>query len=88
VRAAWTATLGPEAEDGDFFEWGGDSLQAVAMLGRLAATLDLRTPLVASFFGDPTLEGLLRAVQAGLAAPPEPALRRRPRPGDPGSAAP
>lgn len=88
VRAAWTATLGPEAEDGDFFEWGGDSLQAVAMLGRLAATLGLRTPLVASFFGDPTLEGLLRAVQAGLAAPPEPALRRRPRPGDPGSAAP
>lgn len=79
VQAAWAATLGEEAGEGDFFELGGDSLQAIGMLGRIATALHLDTPLIAAFFGDPTRSGLVRVIQAGLAA--EPALPRAQDPG-------
>lgn len=68
VQSAWRDVLGPGAGAGDFFELGGDSLQAIRMLGRLASALQLDTPLIAAFFGDPTLEGLTRVIREGLAA--------------------
>ena len=68
VREAWADTLGTDVEDGDFFELGGDSLQVIAMLGRITATLRVDTPLIAAFFGDPTLRGLLEAIYRGQAA--------------------
>ncbi|MBK8724487.1 MAG: non-ribosomal peptide synthetase [Holophagaceae bacterium] len=79
VRAAWTQTLGTGLEDGDFFELGGDSLQVIAMLGHITTALKLDTPLIAAFFGEPTLPGLLRTIRAGLAAEPAMPLVARPR---------
>lgn len=87
VQAAWSGALGREAGEGDFFELGGDSLQAIGMLGRIAGALQLDTPLIAAFFGDPTRAGLVRVVRAGLAAGPSVPLTagpRVPRPRDPG----
>ncbi len=89
VRAAWSQTLGAQAVDGDFFELGGDSLQVVAMLGRISAALKLETPLIAAFFGDPTLAGLLKVIQDGRVAEPAAPLvgvPRVPRILDPGTA--
>lgn len=79
VHSAWSAVLGGEAGDGDFFELGGDSLQAIGMLGRIATALQLDTPLIAAFFGDPTRSGLLRVLRDGLAAEPAVPLTSVPR---------
>jgi amino acid adenylation domain-containing protein len=79
VREAWLHTLGTAVEDGDFFELGGDSLQVIAMLGRITAGLKVDTPLIAAFFGDPTLSGLVRVIQDGMAAEPATPLVAMPR---------
>jgi len=68
VREAWADALGTDAEDGDFFELGGDSLQVIAMLGRITTALRLDKPLIAAFFGDPTMKGLLNVISDGKAA--------------------
>lgn len=70
VREAWSHTLGSEAGDGDFFELGGDSLQAIALLGRITSNLQVEIPLIAAFFGDPTLQGLVKVIRDGMAAAP------------------
>ena len=70
VREAWVHSLGVELVDGDFFELGGDSLQVISMLGRITSTLGVDIPLIAAFFGDPTLLGLIKVIQEGMQAAP------------------
>jgi amino acid adenylation domain-containing protein len=79
VREAWVDALGTDAEDGDFFELGGDSLQVIAMLGRITTALRLDKPLIAAFFGDPTLKGLLEVISDGRTAELSAPLVPRPR---------
>jgi hypothetical protein len=79
VREAWVRTLGTDVENGDFFELGGDSLQVIAMLGRITAALKVDTPLIAAFFGDPTLSGLVRVIRDGMEAEPSVPLVGLPR---------
>jgi amino acid adenylation domain-containing protein len=65
VRREWQAILGET--EGDFFELGGDSLQAIVLLNKITTALAVEIPLVASFFGDPTVNGLVEAIVDGLA---------------------
>ena len=79
VREAWILTLGVELVDGDFFELGGDSLQVIAMLGRITTALGVDVPLIAAFFGDPTLPGLVKVIREGMRSAPLAPLVGMPR---------
>ncbi len=79
VREAWILTLGVALVDGDFFELGGDSLQVIAMLGRITTALGVEIPLIAAFFGDPTLLGLIQVIREGMQSAPSVPLVGVPR---------
>jgi pyochelin synthetase len=51
----------------DFFEIGGDSLQAIQMVWLVQRNLPVRLPLGALFFQDPSLKGFAAAIEASLA---------------------
>jgi hypothetical protein len=87
VREAWLQALGGGPEEGDFFELGGDSMQVIAMLGRVTTALGVDIPLIAAFFGDPTLRGLVRVIREGMAVPAKPLVGRPRIPAKPGPAA-
>ena len=65
IAAAWAATLGFDhvGVRDDFFDLGGDSLDAVAVLGRMSETLGREMPPL-SLFESPTVEHLARAIVA------------------------
>lgn len=74
VEALWRSALeynDPEPED-DWFDFGGDSLGAVQLLGRLERE-GLRAD-IADFFGSPTLESLVRAAGSVAATAQTPPL--------------
>jgi acyl carrier protein len=79
VRDAWISTLGVDLVDGDFFELGGDSLQVISMLGHITTALGVDIPLIAAFFGNPTLLGLVEVIQKGAQSPPHAPLVGLPR---------
>ena len=64
VRLAWCDLLGyPEVDDdADFFELGGDSLQAARLADRLSRVLDLDIPLQV-FFNNSTLVSMIAAIE-------------------------
>jgi amino acid adenylation domain-containing protein/thioester reductase-like protein len=69
IAAIWSGLLGREAIglDDSFFDLGGDSLRAAAMLVRLHERLGAAPPLSA-LFGDPTLRGWSAQVELALLA--------------------
>lgn len=87
VAAVWAEVLGLDAAalspDSDFFAVGGDSLLAMRVLTRLAATASA-TLTARDLFRSSRLGDLARLVDAtpGAAAAPPPALERLPRDGD------
>jgi amino acid adenylation domain-containing protein/thioester reductase-like protein len=84
VAAAFGAELGLDPgsidAEADFFELGGHSLLALGVISRLDEELGVRVP-VRSFFEEPTIKGLARAVEA---ADPVEAVERIERVGDGG----
>lgn len=58
--------VGAEAVDAhaDFFEMGGDSLQAVQFVTQLQEALPMSLPLTAIFFQDPTIAGISEGIEA------------------------
>lgn len=69
LRVIWSEVLGLPASacDGDFFELGGYSLQAVRMIARAEKRFGVRPPL-AVFLTDPTLSGYAGAIDKALRA--------------------
>lgn len=70
ISDIWTRVLGLEnaARDQDFFNLGGNSIQALDLAGQLSEKLPFEAPLVALFFENPTIGGFARAVVAEAAA--------------------
>lgn len=70
VADIWNEVIGvaPEGPATDFFDLGGNSLDALRMLSKLDATLGVRIS-VAEFFDDPSLGGLACKIDALLGAP-------------------
>ena len=65
IAGCWEDILqiaGLSLED-DFFELGGDSLQAINMTVLLQARLQMRLPLGALFFQDPTVGAFASAIE-------------------------
>jgi len=63
VASLWEEALSvsPIGVRDNFFELGGDSMKAALMLSRIEATLGVRLP-VETFYAEPTVQGLARAV--------------------------
>ena len=70
VAALWAEVLGYEDPylDDDFFDAGGHSLRAAAVVERIARRYGVEPPL-ASFLADPTLRGLAGLVRDALSRP-------------------
>jgi acyl-CoA synthetase (AMP-forming)/AMP-acid ligase II/acyl carrier protein len=68
----WAHVLSVESPSitDDFFELGGDSLQAARILARVQATFDVELP-IAAFFATPTIAGLARMVNKTGGIPSE-----------------
>jgi nonribosomal peptide synthetase DhbF len=58
--------LAPRQLTGDFFELGGDSIQAIQVVTRAQAALAIDAPLIDRFFDDPTVAGFARALRECL----------------------
>ena len=60
----WANLLGLEKVDhaDDFFELGGDSIQAMELVSVLEQALPFEAPLMMLFFADPTVSGLAAAI--------------------------
>jgi amino acid adenylation domain-containing protein len=71
IRAAWEAVLPhvPVEPDTDFFDAGGDSLTAVALMSRIEAGLGVRFP-ISALLGAPTPARLSALVQRSVRATP------------------
>lgn len=80
VASTWSQVLGCDAVGGldDFFELGGDSLQATKIVARLRTVLGRRIPL-RSVFEQRTVQRLARSLASSTAVADEPV---EPRPAD------
>jgi amino acid adenylation domain-containing protein len=65
VARAWRKLLRADrvGRNDDFFELGGDSMQAIVMTNELQSRLPMRLPLLALFFQDPTVAGFAAAIE-------------------------
>lgn len=82
IARCWSEALGIDdpAPDQDFFELGGNSIQALGIAGEVGEQLPFEASLVALFFENPTIGGFARAIAAEVPAE-DLALLDRPRDG-------
>jgi amino acid adenylation domain-containing protein len=68
VAECWETTLqlGEVGTEDDFFDLGGDSIQAILMLMQLQSLLPVQLPLGTLFFQDPTLGRFANAIDVEL----------------------
>jgi len=68
IAANWQEVLRIEKIDvnSNFFELGGDSLNAIELISLLQDQFPTEVPILALFFEDPTVAGLARAIRETL----------------------